>query len=98
MFVINPVFINLLSCFFIILLSYMGYKKTKNRILMYLCLAFVLFFSSHIMTFIGLKADYGNLFSSIRATGYLIILFSVWRIAANTPNPVKPEENDEISI
>lgn len=85
--------VNLVLCVLIILAGYLAYKKEKAAAWLYLALAFSLFALSHVVTLAGATESIYEPMVAIRALGYLLVLFAVYKGTAKvsvTTEQAKP--------
>jgi Na+/proline symporter len=74
---IDPIVaINLILCIVILVLGYLGYRKSKNKILLYVGIAFALFGVSHAVTLLGIQGMTDALLV-IRTVGYLTVVYAL---------------------
>lgn len=87
--------VNLALCVLITLAGYLAYRKEKAASWLYLALAFSLFALSHIVTLAGATDSLYEPMVAIRALGYLLVLFAVYKgtakvsVAAEQPKPAR---------
>lgn len=80
-FVWDPMYtVNLLLCVIILGLGLWSYQKSKNKISLYLGLAFGLFGFSHAATLLGLKDALEAGLIAIRTIAYLVVVFAVYKL------------------
>lgn len=73
---------NLALCIIILVLGCWGYKKSKDRIPVYIGIAFGLFGISHLLTLFGFKGTWENdVLIVIRLLAYLIVAFALYLVA-----------------
>ncbi|MCZ7382141.1 MAG: hypothetical protein O8C64_11315 [Candidatus Methanoperedens sp.] len=80
-FILDPV--NALGLTFniiIVVLGYWSYKKSGDKVPLYVSMAFVLFGISYIITLFGLGRTLESVLI-IRTLGYLILTFAVYKLA-----------------
>jgi len=63
----------------IVALSFAVYDKKKNKTFLYLGISFVVFALAYIMALLGLVAVMAELHFIVRALGYLLMAFAVYR-------------------
>jgi hypothetical protein len=71
--------VNLVLCVLIILAGYLAYKKDNGAAWLYLALAFSLFGLSHVVTLAGAAEKLYDPMVVIRALGYLLVLFAIFK-------------------
>jgi hypothetical protein len=64
----------------ILVLGYWSYKKSQDKVPLYISIAFVLFGVSYLITLFGLKRTLESVLI-IRTLAYLILTFSVYKLA-----------------
>ncbi len=75
----DPVtFANLILCIVIFILGYLGYRKTRNLLPIYVGSAFGLFGVSHFLTLAGFRTLTVPLIV-IRTTAYLLVIFALYK-------------------
>ena len=80
--IFDPIYIlNLVLCVIILILGCLGYKKSGNKLPLYIGIAFGLFGVSHLATLLGLKETLTVALIVIRTLGYLIVVFTLYRVA-----------------
>ncbi|MFC2066313.1 hypothetical protein ACFLUO_04530 [Chloroflexota bacterium] len=81
-FICDPIYItNLVLCAVILILGYLGYKKSEDRLPLYIGIAFGLFGVSHLATLLGLKDTLTVLLLVIRTIAYIIVVFTLYLAA-----------------
>ncbi|NQT29192.1 MAG: hypothetical protein HQ596_01335 [Candidatus Saganbacteria bacterium] len=68
---------NVILCVLILVLGVGAYQKDKNKVALYVGIAFALFGISHIAWFFGLEQAWSTLFIIIRTLGYLLVVFAL---------------------
>jgi len=77
----DPMYIvNLVLCIIILALGCWGYRKTEDRVPLYVGIAFGLFGVSHLMTLLGLKEALETVLIVIRTLAYLIVVFALYKV------------------
>lgn len=77
----DPMYVvNLVLCIIILALGCWGYRKTEDRVPMYVGIAFGLFGVSHLVTLIGLKEALETVLIVIRTLAYLIVVFALYKV------------------
>ncbi len=75
----EPIYIvNLILCIVIFALGYVGYTKSKNKLPLYIGIAFGLFGLSHLATIVGLKVALGTILIIIRTIAYLLVVYALY--------------------
>jgi len=64
----------------IIVLGYWSYKKSQDKVPLYVSIAFVLFGISYLITLFSLRRTLESVLI-IRTLGYLILIFAVYKLA-----------------
>ncbi len=81
-FICDPIYItNLVLCIVILVLGWLGYKKSGDRSPLYIGIAFGLFGISHLATLLGLKEILTTVLIVIRTLAYLLVAFTLYRVA-----------------
>ncbi|VVB94334.1 Uncharacterised protein [uncultured archaeon] len=73
--------VNLVLSVIILVLGYLGYKKSKENVSLYVGIAFGLFGVSHLATLLGFAQSLVSVLITIRTLAYLIVIFAVYKIA-----------------
>ncbi len=73
------VFVNLVLCIVIVGLGYLGYKKTRNHLPIYVGTAFGLFGVTHLLTLLGFRVLLTLPLIVIRIVAYLLVIFALYR-------------------
>ena len=77
----DPMYVvNLVLCIIILALGCWGYRKTGDRVPMYVGIAFGLFGVSHLVTLLGLKEALETVLIVIRTLAYLIVVFALYKV------------------
>ncbi|MDD2689345.1 MAG: hypothetical protein PHT41_04265 [Candidatus Omnitrophica bacterium] len=71
--------INLSLCIVVLVLGYMSYKKNKNKIAIYISVAFGLFGFSHLMTLFEFGTDLESILIIIRILAYLLVIVALYK-------------------
>ena len=80
--IFDPIYIlNLVLCIIILVLGCLGYKKSGNKLPLYIGITFGLFGVSHLATLLGLKETLTVALIVIRILAYLIVVFTLYRVA-----------------
>ena len=81
-FIWDPIYItNLVLCIIILVFGCLGYKKIGDKLPLYIGIAFGLFGISHLATILGLKETLTTVLIIIRTFAYLIVVFTLYRLA-----------------
>ena len=81
-FTCDPIYItNLALCIIILVLGYLGYRKSRDMSPLYIGIAFGLFGVSHLLTLLDLKETLTTFLIVIRTLAYLIVIFTLYRVA-----------------
>ena len=73
--------VNLVLSVIILVLGYLGYKKSKDKIPLYIGIAFGLFGVSHIATLLDFKQSLESVLIIIRTLAYLTVIYAVYTVA-----------------
>lgn len=73
--------VNLVLCIIILLLGYVGSRKSQNTVPFYIGIAFGLFGISHLLTLLGLKETLATILIIIRTLAYLTVVFTLHKVA-----------------
>ena len=73
--------INLILCVVIVVFGCLGFKKAKGVWPLYIAIAFGLFGLSHLLTLLGLKEALIGFLIAIRTIAYLLVIYTVYRVA-----------------
>ncbi len=76
--------LNTLGLFFniiILALGFWGYNKSKDKVPLYIGIAFVIFGISYIITLQGLKGNLESVLIIIRGIAYIILSYAVYKLA-----------------
>lgn len=80
--ILDPIYIlNLVLCTIIIVLGFLGYRRTGDKSPLYIGIAFGIFGISHLLTVLGLRETLEAFLIAIRTIAYLIVVFTLLRIA-----------------
>jgi len=71
--------VNLVLCVLIIIAGYLAYRKDGGAAWLYIALAFSLFALSHVVTLAGAADALYDPMVVIRALGYLLVLFAIFK-------------------
>ena len=72
--IFDPIYtLNLVLCIIIVILGCLGYKRSGNKLPLYIGIAFGLFGLSHLATLLGLKETLTVALVVIRTLAYLIV-------------------------
>ena len=79
---LDPIYLtNLILCVIILVLGIIGYKKRGGKAPLYIGIAFGLFGISHLLTLLELKETLTTFLIVIRTLAYLIVIFTLYRVA-----------------
>ncbi|MFC1950499.1 hypothetical protein ACFLWD_02415 [Chloroflexota bacterium] len=79
---IDPIYLtNLILCVTILVLSIIGYTRSKDASPLFIGIAFGIFGISHLMNLLGLKDDLTVFLIVIRTIAYLMVVFALYRVA-----------------
>lgn len=73
--------VNLILCVIIVVFGCVGFKKAKDKWPLYIAISFGLFGLSHLLTLLGLKDALTVFLIGIRTVAYLLVIYTVYRIA-----------------
>lgn len=80
-FAINTVqSLNLVLCVAILALGYWGYTAKKNKMSLFIGIAFGLFGISHLVNILGYAVKLESIMIIIRLIGYLIVVFALYKL------------------
>ena len=78
----DPIYVvNLILCAIILVFGIIGWSRSKRVFPLYIGIAFGLFGLSHLATILGLKATLEVPLIVIRTLAYLIVVFTVYKMA-----------------
>jgi hypothetical protein len=78
----DPIYlINLVLCAIILVFGLIGWRRSERAFPLYIGIAFGLFGLSHLATILGLKATLEVPLIVIRTLAYLIVVFTVYKVA-----------------
>jgi len=78
----DPIYgVNLILCTIILAFGIVGYQRSKNVFPLYIGIAFALFGLSHLATLLSLKEALNVPLIIVRTLAYLIVVYTVYRIA-----------------
>ena len=78
----DPIYtVNLILCIIIFIFGLIGNKRSKSIVSMNIGIAFGLFGLSHLATLLGLKPTLATILIVIRTIAYLIVVFTVYKLA-----------------
>ncbi len=72
------IFINLILCIVIVVLGYLLYRKSREKLPLYVGIAFGLFGISHAATLAGLKVPLTLPLIVIRTLAYLLVIYALY--------------------
>ncbi len=73
------VFVNLVLCAVIVVLGYLGFRKTKNFLPIYVGSAFGLFGITHLLTLLGYRVLLTIPLIIIRIIAYTLVIYALYR-------------------
>ena len=73
--------VNLILCVIIVVLGCVGFKRVKDKWPLYIAITFGLFGLSHLLTLLGLKDTLEGFLIAIRTVAYLLVIYTVYRVA-----------------
>ena len=71
-------FVNLVLCIVILIFGIIAYQRSKNRVVLYVGVAFGLFGLSHTATLLGLKTSLNVVLIVIRTLAYLLVTYALY--------------------
>jgi len=74
--------VNLVLCIIIVILGYLGYKKSGDKVSLYIGIAFGIFGLSHFLTLLGLRETLSIFLIIIRFIAYLIVIFALYKVTS----------------
>ena len=78
----DPIYLtNLILCIIIVILGFLGFRRTKDRWPLYIAISFGLFGLSHLLTLLGLKEVLTSFLIAIRTIAYLMVVYTLYRVA-----------------
>jgi uncharacterized membrane protein YhfC len=78
----DPIYgVNLVLCIIIVVLGIWGTKKSRDKMPLYIGIAFGLFGISHLATLLGLKDALESVLIMIRILAYLVVVFALFKAA-----------------
>jgi len=81
----NPISaLNLVLCIIILILGFLGYRRNKNQVPLYLGIAFGLFGISHVMSFFRGQNNLENILIIIRILAYILVAVALYKTAFET--------------
>ena len=81
-FTLDPIYTtNLILCIAILVLGFLGYKKSGDKTPLYVGIAFGLFGISHLVTLLGFKEALETVLIVIRTIAYLIVVIALYKVA-----------------
>ena len=80
-FVWDPIYaVNLVLCVIILILGYLGYKKNRDTVPLFIGIAFGLFGVTHLATLLNLKGVLESVLIMIRMLAYVIVIYALWKV------------------
>jgi hypothetical protein len=73
--------VNLILCVIIVVFGCVGFKRVKDKWPLYIAITFGLFGLSHLLTLLGLKDTLEAFLIAIRTIAYLLVIYTVYRVA-----------------
>ena len=74
-------FINLILCIVILVFGIISYQRAKNRVILYVGIAFGLFGLTHLATLLGLAVALNIVIIIIRTLAYLLVTYALYLAA-----------------
>ena len=72
--------VNLVLCVIIFILGYLGFRKKKDPVPLYIGIAFGLFGVSHLLTILGYKDALTTFLITIRTIAYLMVVLALYNV------------------
>lgn len=72
---------NLILCVIIVVFGCVGYRKSRETLILYVTVAFGLFGLSHLLTILGLKTPLETFLIAVRTIAYLLVIYALYRVA-----------------
>lgn len=80
-FILDPITtMNFVLCVVIVALAIVAYSSNKNRIALYIGVAFGLFGISHLVNLVGLGSSLTDALLIIRTLAYLVVIFALYKV------------------
>ena len=77
--IVDPIYIiNFSLCIIILVLGIFGYKKTCNKVPLYISIAFGLFGFSHLATILDFKDTFEPVLIIVRTIAYLTVIIALY--------------------
>ncbi len=76
------ILVNLVLCIIIVILGYLGYRKSGDKMSLYIGIAFGIFGLSHFLTLLGLRETLRIFLIIIRTVAYLIVIFALYKVTS----------------
>lgn len=81
----NPIYaLNLVLCIIILILGFLGYRRNKNQVPLYISIAFGLFGISHLMSLFKSQNNLESILITIRIIVYLLVIVALYKAAFET--------------
>lgn len=81
----NPIYaLNLVLCIIILILGFLGYRRNKNQVALYISMAFGLFGISHLMSLFKGQNNLESILIIIRIIAYLLVIVALYKAAFET--------------
>lgn len=81
----NPIYaLNLVLCIIILILGFLGYRRNKNQVPLYISIAFGLFGISHLMSLFKGQSNLESILIIIRIIAYLMVIVALYKAAFET--------------
>lgn len=81
----NPIYaLNLVLCIIILILGFLGYRRNKNQVTLYISMAFGLFGISHLMSLFKGQNNLESILIIIRIIAYLLVIVALYKAAFET--------------
>jgi hypothetical protein len=73
--------VNLILCIVIVVFGCVGFKRAGEKWPLYIAITFGLFGLSHLLTLLNLKETLEPFLITIRTIAYLLVIYTVYRVA-----------------
>ncbi len=88
-------FINLILCIVILVFGIISYQRSKNRVTLYVGIAFGLFGLTHLATLLGLSTSLNVAMIVIRTAAYLLVTYALYLAAYSNVNGRKAQKKSK---
>ncbi len=78
----NPIYaLNLVLCIIIMILGFLGYKRNRNQVPLYISIAFGLFGISHLMSLFKGENNPEGILVATRIVAYILVIVALYKAA-----------------